>query len=193
MTLWCDNCSGQNKNWTLISAIVHLLSDPGNRLDSVTLKFFEKGHTVMRADSFHHTVEDEIRKKILYDFQDFVDCVNERGNAVTMETNEFYDFKNEKGSGKDVQCPLLKTVSVIQLRNGSAKLFWKESFNEEVFKESEFLKKKTRKVFAENSEYTQYAGKGGKRGITHKKKEEILLKLSKFMHANRLRFWKKLP
>ena len=90
VTLWCDYCSGQNKNWTLFSAIVHQLFNPKNLLECVTLKFFEKGHTFMSADSFHHSVEEEIRsKKRLYDFQDFVDCVNNRGSADIMKPEDF--------------------------------------------------------------------------------------------------------
>ena len=41
VTLWCDNCSGQNKNWTLFSAIVHHLFNPENLLKCVTLNLFE--------------------------------------------------------------------------------------------------------------------------------------------------------
>ena len=47
VTIWCDNCSGQNRNWTLFSSIVHLLADGESdcMLNTVTLKFFEKGQT----------------------------------------------------------------------------------------------------------------------------------------------------
>ena len=46
--------------------IDHMLLDPAKHLDVVTLNFFEKGHTFMGADSFHHTVEEEIRTKSFY-------------------------------------------------------------------------------------------------------------------------------
>ena len=63
----------------------------------------------MSAESFHHYVEEEIRsKKRLYDFQDFVDCVNNRGSADIMKPEDFFEDVNEKGSSKDVICPLLQ-------------------------------------------------------------------------------------
>ena len=49
LKLWCDNCSGQNKNWTLFGALAHYLNKPSVSLHSITLKFFGKGHTFMRA------------------------------------------------------------------------------------------------------------------------------------------------
>ena len=190
ITIWCDNCSGQNKNWTLFSAIVHHLCDPDNLLRSVTLKFFEKGHTFMSADSFHHAVEEEIRaKKNLYSFRDFVSCVEKRGKSVIMKPEDFYDYKNEKGSGKDIKCPLLNSLSVIKFLKGSTKMYWKNDFYDE-YQQGEFLKKKTRNSF---KNYQKYAGKGGARGITHTKKEEILSKLSSFIPSGHLDFWKQLP
>ena len=91
--------------------------------------------------------------KRLYDFQDFVDCVAKRGSAVFMNRDDFIDDSNEKGSGKDVRCPILslslfivtilQKVSEVQLRKGSTKLYWKQDFDDLQYKQIEFLKKKT--------------------------------------------------
>ena len=51
------------------------------------------------------------RKRLLYDFQDFVDCVNDKGTAILMHPGDFIDFQNEKGSAKDVHCPLIADIS----------------------------------------------------------------------------------
>ena len=156
--IWADNCSGQNKNWTLFSAIVHHLFNPANTLSSVTLKFFEKGHTFMSADSFHHSVEEEIRQqKKLYDFHGFVRYVSRRGTAVEMKPCDFIDYKKEKGTTNDMVLPLLANVTVLQFRKNSTKFYWKESFNDIEFKESEFLKRKTRTEFLA---WKKYPGKG---------------------------------
>ncbi len=43
--------------------------------EDITLKFFERGHTFMSADSFHHGVEQQMRSRqggVVYDFEDFV-------------------------------------------------------------------------------------------------------------------------
>ena len=96
VTIWCDNCSGQNKNWMLFSSLVHLMCSQ-SPIQTLTLKFFEKGHTFMSDDSFHHQVENGIWEvKKLYDFQDFVRCVESKGTTVLMESKDFVSFRNEK-------------------------------------------------------------------------------------------------
>ena len=70
-------------------------------------------------------------------------------------------------------------------------MFWKSEFSDSTFKSSEFLKLKTRKAFLS---WRLYPGKGGARGITCSKKEEILKKLSPFlMIQNKVKFWQDLP
>ena len=54
ITLWLDNCSGQNKNWALFSCLLYIISSPETITDVIRLKYFEPGHTFMSADSFHH-------------------------------------------------------------------------------------------------------------------------------------------
>lgn len=45
--------------------------------ETITIKYFEAGHTFMSADSFHHLVEKELKRNPkCYDFQDFVNVVN---------------------------------------------------------------------------------------------------------------------
>ena len=64
----------QNKNWILFGAIANEMLNPRNAIQLVDLKFFEKGHTFMSADSFHHSVERTIRElkdRGVYNFEDF--------------------------------------------------------------------------------------------------------------------------
>ena len=51
ITLWADNCSGQNKNWYLFSALIKEINIQGGNAEMITIKFFEPGHTFMSADS----------------------------------------------------------------------------------------------------------------------------------------------
>ena len=46
LTVWIDNCSAQNKNWTLYTALCHEVNNCLS-VSEVTLKYFEKGHTFM--------------------------------------------------------------------------------------------------------------------------------------------------
>lgn len=43
--LWLDNCSSQNKNWTLFSFSIHIINSEEVSLESLRVKYFEPGHT----------------------------------------------------------------------------------------------------------------------------------------------------
>ncbi|CAH2010131.1 unnamed protein product [Acanthoscelides obtectus] len=49
-TFWVDNCSAQNKNWTLYSAFATFVNCEWGP-EEITLKYFEPGHSFMAADS----------------------------------------------------------------------------------------------------------------------------------------------
>jgi hypothetical protein len=51
---WLDNCSAQNKNWTLFSYLTNIINSSLIAADSIILRYFEPEHTFMSADSFHH-------------------------------------------------------------------------------------------------------------------------------------------
>ena len=56
ITLWLDNCSGQNKNWALFSFLLYIpvIDSPETITDVIRLKYSEPGHTFMSADSFYY-------------------------------------------------------------------------------------------------------------------------------------------
>ena len=64
--LWVDNCSGQNMNWFLYTTLVNEVNRTNGTINEVTIKYFEPGHTFMSADSFHHVIEQGMRKKAAY-------------------------------------------------------------------------------------------------------------------------------
>ena len=58
----------------------------------------------MSCDSFHHLIEDNIRhEKYLYDFNDYVQCVEKAGSAIEVKPSDFLDLKSKKGVGKDTR------------------------------------------------------------------------------------------
>ena len=88
---WCDNCSGQNKNWTLFTVFCYLLN-VNNSPETITIKYFEKGHTFMSADSFHHQIEKEMKtKKNVYDFNDFEQVIAAKGVVLPMAEGDFLE------------------------------------------------------------------------------------------------------
>ena len=123
ITIWCDNCTGQNKNWTLYSSIVQSLSISQIPKETITLKYFEKEHTFMAVDSFHLQVEEGIRKSHhLHDFNDYVQAVNLCGDATETLHKDFYDFRNYKSNEKYLKIYL-------------------KSFNDSEFKSGQFFTK----------------------------------------------------
>ena len=50
---WVDNCSAQNKNWTLYTTFCFLVKSPDYGCKEIIVKYFQPGHTFMAADAFH--------------------------------------------------------------------------------------------------------------------------------------------
>ena len=93
ITFWADNCTAQNKNWTLFSGLVHYINQ-SNLLETLTIKFFEKGHTFNAADSFHAAVENAMKHKgKMYDFTDFIEVINTHGISVEMYQQILKNFE----------------------------------------------------------------------------------------------------
>ena len=89
---WADNCSAQNKNWYLFTLFTILVnSNITPYLNSITITFFEAGHTFMSADSYHHLVEKAmLEMKKVEDWRDFVTCLNQHGVALEISSTDFY-------------------------------------------------------------------------------------------------------
>ena len=89
-TMWLDNCSGQNKCWTLYTMMVDR-KEIG--VQSIKLKYFTAGHTFMSADNFHKRVEKEMKEmNNVYDFHDFRRCVSVAGDVTLMNVSDFFNF-----------------------------------------------------------------------------------------------------
>ena len=101
----------------------------GSRLQYVTLKFFEAGHTFMSADSFHALAEKKFRKAgNLYDFCDYISCLRSAGNAMEMAQGDFYDFKSRLSQSK-ISCdtrPLLADVYIVHFRRDDTAMYFKK-------------------------------------------------------------------
>ena len=114
----------------------------------VTIKLVEPGHTFMSANSFHALVENGIKKKKLQDFQDLVDIVNDRGEAMVLKSNDFFKVEKNLSSAQYASDkPYLEDVQVVRFLCGSEKLHWKRSNGDDEFESALFLKKKGCKTF----------------------------------------------
>jgi len=113
--------------------------------DSVILRYLEKGHTFMSADSYHAKVESSLRKtKNVYDYNDFVTVVERPGaKLINMEFNDFVLWKSGVSTAKFTKKPTLSDVHEVMFHKGSTKMFWKLNMDDNLYEEGEFLKKKT--------------------------------------------------
>ncbi|XP_033629274.1 uncharacterized protein LOC117305910 isoform X2 [Asterias rubens] len=178
--LYADNCSSQNKNWTLLSAMPRIVNDPSVGAQSITIKYFEPGHTFMAADAVHGNIATKMnRQTAIYDFTDIVDIINNsRKNmkCALIDHSSMYLFENR---AKKVNL-VLKDLKVIQFRRGSLSMHIKESHEENcVFKEIKLLKKAEvreieNKLSRNENPLTSVPRMEAPRGVALSKKEEIL-------------------
>ncbi|XP_060881369.1 uncharacterized protein LOC132952892 [Metopolophium dirhodum] len=57
---WADNCTAQNKNWTLYTALITIVNQTFGP-NEIIIKYLTKGHTHMSADGIHGNIESKIR------------------------------------------------------------------------------------------------------------------------------------
>lgn len=196
MVIWLDNCAAQNKNWCLLSSLVLLLNT--GTLDDLTLKFFEKGHTFMSADSVHHGVEREMANQPggnIYDFDDFIKVVSQSNsgamNVLQLRSEDVKSWRSYLSQAKvRKQGVKLADMVQIQLRRGCPELYYKVDHDQEEFIRLDFLIKAFTNVFT-NANIPQPMRERD-RGIAPAKKADIVQKLCPLMPANRRPFWKAL-
>ena len=151
VTYWVDNCTSQNKNWTLLTTLVKVVNHAANNIQTITLKYFEPGHTFMSADSFHHGVEKAMRKQpggVVLDFEDFKGVIassnSGRVNVVDHQCTNFLAWSSGHSVTKLKKVPNLSGMAIIQLRRGSRSMFIKMAHDEVEYTECDFLMKKVR-------------------------------------------------
>ena len=175
----------QNKNWTLLLAISEI-NAPESHVESIKFKYFEKGHTFMAADSFHHQVEEAIKQqKYLYNFNDFVSAV--KGKVDVMLQVDFFDYTKELSYGKKdgIKYPLLVNIREAMFKKGSRKLYWKTDLREPEYQCGEFAKKKYRQSMSGSPHVNhnlQY------RGVQKEKVENIIETIGPLPN-DKLKFW----
>jgi len=187
-TFWMDNCSAQNKNWTIFSAMVSHVNSNSSNPQSVTFKFLLAGHTFMSADAFHAKVEKEIRlKRNLCDFGDLQDAVtkaNKNVKVVSMDSGDFHKWESGAYSARKSGRPLLSSIHQVRFVKGSKCMHYTlhPGGTESTY---DFLTKKFK--LSEPQSKTV-------RGIPSEKKNEIIAKLCPLMSdQTKTHFWTGLP
>ena len=176
IVFWADNCSGQNKNWVLYTALTWCVNQEWGP-KSVTIKYLEKGHTFMRADSVHGSIAIKMKKKTIHTFDDFVQVCQEAGKKikpVAMHYSDFYKFVAAQKSrqSKKTTLPKLSQICEVEFRKGTKSMHFKHSFDDPST-EVEILKQD----FVTNEEPAKLHKP---RGLSQEKKKDILSLISTF-------------
>lgn len=190
---WADNCCAQNKNWVLFSSMMFCVNSEFGPIE-IQIKYFEKGHTYMRADSVHGSIGKAMKKREeILDWGDFVTVVNNaRKSNRVVELTQFYKFTDHHRQGTKKQpMPILRTVREAKFQKGSTSLFYKTSSSDTEFKEVQMLTAKARKCITAAA--ASHKGSKEVRGINSKKKATILQKLTSHMPPRKREFWSSLP
>ncbi|KAG8313290.1 hypothetical protein J6590_108446 [Homalodisca vitripennis] len=155
ITIWTDNCYGQNKNKAVLMCFFWILKKYP-QLNKITQKFLLKGHTHMEADTVHALIERKRKKTqnmtILTPW-DWQQLVRQTSNKYQVHNMEVEDFKNFETllTGKtspfvsrkiDVEkMPFFISQTVLmEVRQGNmGKLFLKTSFVGE-YREVDFVR-----------------------------------------------------
>ena len=97
VTLYSDNCTGQNRNRFFMCMLWHALNKFS--FEKVEHKFLERGHTFNENDSMHSTIETALRKRTVYETTQLATIIEGARIAnpyevTEMTKNDFFDFKD---------------------------------------------------------------------------------------------------
>ncbi len=193
---WLDNCSGQNKNWTLYSVLALMVNqDVGP--SEIVLKYLEPGHTSMAADSLHGHIEKELRRQKDVLTRDDLHVAMKKAvkgaNLLTLKHSDFYDWENEarsRGGRGAAALPLLKDIVEVKFLRGEACMFYKVGGAAE-FTRSNFLKKKAATSYLHR--VTPPPPRSHPRGISKAKKRRIIDQVTNRMPQEKRVFWQNMP
>lgn len=125
-----------------------MVNHNSNSTEDITLKYLEPGHTFTSADSFHHGVEQEMKRRLVaLDFQDFSSVITSsksgKVDVVELQIEDIGAWKAGHSMTKLKNAPHLVEMGEIQLRRGSRSVRVKLYHNQEEFTLLDFLMKKT--------------------------------------------------
>lgn len=101
VTFWTDNCSSQNKNWVLISGVLQAVHRSDLKLQKVTMKYLQKGHTSVSAGTVHPVCNKGLKRtKNVLDMTDFKSAISRSSEVIEMKPEDFRDVVNSISAQK---------------------------------------------------------------------------------------------
>uniref|UniRef100_A0A1Y1LR10 Uncharacterized protein n=1 Tax=Photinus pyralis TaxID=7054 RepID=A0A1Y1LR10_PHOPY len=187
---WADNCTAQNKNWTLFTGCLIFVNEEWGP-ETITFKYFEPGHSFMKADAIHGQIGKKWNKTAeLLDFEDLENLIkssNKLNEIISLRAEDFKEFENGCMSRKKGSLmPKLNDLKVAQFRKGSKKLFYKYELEDENFSDTTFLHPKF-KLKLPRASLGAFP-----RGLKSEKKDAIMKTLVPHMGVRKQIFWNNL-
>ena len=114
LTVWCDNCAGQNKNRMVLMVLIYAVIN--NLVDNIKLKFLVSRHSYMPCDRDFGIIEKWKKVSTLMIFEEMAEMITEAKNVqpfnvVKMTEEDFYDLASV--------CDTLLNTSPIKISSAS--------------------------------------------------------------------------
>lgn len=96
LSLYCDNCAGQNKNRQLLCVLQYFMGIAVN-IEEISVTFLISGHTYMPVDSMHAVIEKSLKNVTVWSYNEWPTILrNARKHPRPYKINirKFYDFYN---------------------------------------------------------------------------------------------------
>ncbi len=139
--LWLDNSFSQNKNWLLYWNLIAIINDNNIKINTITLKYLERGHTYNSCDSIYSIISRKLSNELeIYTPNDCINLIkncSEKIHVIEVLYSDMYLFDDISHYKKPF---LLKKVKQFQVRKNSTNCYLKFSHRENDFKEYSLLK-----------------------------------------------------
>lgn len=96
LLMYCDSCSGQNKNKNVLAAVNYFLKS-ATSLEVVQINYLLPGHTYMPVDTVHAVIEREVRKVIVWSpsqWATYFESARKNPRPYKVNVLDYSDFQN---------------------------------------------------------------------------------------------------
>jgi hypothetical protein len=171
---WFDNCCAQSKNWLLFTSFISIINDPSIKLENITFKYLEVGHTFMAADALHGNISQKIKEeKYIFSPIHFIPHVQNSRKSVFVKYLTFRDILILEKNYNNKKPFAISDVKMCQFRKNSYNIHIKTDYDED-FKLFDILEPNFKNLIIESKNYLNSLSKLSKpRGITQHKFKEL--------------------
>jgi hypothetical protein len=141
LSLYCDNCMGQNKNRQMLAMIQHFLS-LSKKIRTVSITYLVPGHTYMPVDSMHAVIEKSIQKCVIQAPSEWPTILRNarlKPSPYVVKVLHYSDFLDWKSFSKKIKIKdgrkdvKITTIKKLFFEKGTDDVRYKINFNEEEY------------------------------------------------------------